>query len=266
MSALDDTPVIVENVPAAESDMEAMYNALMENGDGAETTDYEEDSVETVAETDVEETDVEESDDDDETKGTDEEEEEADKDAQEIVDSLQTQADACATLLAKSGIDYNEVREEYLENGCLSKATLKTLADAGYSEELIEGYIAGQQARYEVYASHVMNIAGGEKPYRELLAWADKNLSEKEKTHFNKAVDSNDIDEARFAITGLMARREKVKGVKPNIVHGKTAQSKQAVKGYANLAELAKAQRDPRYETDAAYTREVERRILASDF
>ncbi len=100
MSALDDTPVIVENVPAAESDMEAMYNALMENGDGAETTDYEEDSAETVAETDVEETEDEESDDDDETKGTDEEEEEADKDAQEIVDSLQTQADACATLLA----------------------------------------------------------------------------------------------------------------------------------------------------------------------
>ena len=142
--------------------------------------------------------------DDDEESEEESEEDEADKEVQGVVESLQKQADACATFLAAKGIDYNALRDEYLADGKLSKANLKALADAGIDEELINGYIEGQQARFETYSQHVMAIAGGAEEYDKLCKWAKKHLSEKEIKHFDKAVDSNDVDEARFAVKGLI--------------------------------------------------------------
>lgn len=194
-------------------------------------------------------------------------EDEADEEVQSVVESLQKQADACGAFLAAKGIDYNALREEYLEDGKLSKSSLKALADAGIDEALINGYIEGQQARFEVYAQHVKAIAGGEEEYGRLMTWADRHLTEKEKKHFNRAIDSNDVDEARFAVKGLMAMREKAQGgARPKLVHGKASKAQKPAKGFRDLAEQSKAMDDPRYEVDLEYTRMVDRRILASGY
>lgn len=207
---------------------------------------------------------------DDEEEEEDEEkteEDEADEEVQSVVEDLQKQADACAKFLGGKGIDYNALREEYLADGKLSKNSLKALADIGIDEELITGYIEGQQSRYEIYAQHVKAIAGGEKEYDKLMAWADKNLSEKEKKHFNKAVESNDVDEARLAVKGLVAMRDKARGARPQLVHGRTASgAPKGIKPFRSLKEQADAQADPRYEFDPEYTRMVDRRIMASNY
>lgn len=232
-----------------------------EEEDGEEDEAGEQEEPEESGE-DGDEEESEEEDDDEKS-----EEGKADEEVQGVVESLQKQADACATFLAAKGIDYNALREEYLADGKLSKANLKTLADAGIDEELINGYIEGQQARFETYSQHVMAIAGGAEEYDKLCKWAAKHLSEKEIKHFNKAVDSNDVDEARFAVKGLMALREKAQGgSRPKLVHGKTSAPAKSVKGFRSLAEQSKAMEDPRYEVDPEYTRKVDRRILASGY
>ena len=196
----------------------------------------------------------------------DNEEDEAASAIKEELKALTAQGDAAAVLLAKSNISYNALKEEYRTNGELSEKTLAQLEKAGYTRELVENFIEGQQARYEAsYGVYIRNAVGGDKEYARLVKWAGNNLSSQEINRFNKAVTSNDIDIALVAVENLANRMEKAKGTPPKLVEGKPT-AEHHTKGYASLAEMAAAMDDPRYEKDMAYTERVERRIIASDF
>ena len=196
----------------------------------------------------------------------DNEEDEAASAIKEELKALTAQGDAAAVLLAKSNISYNALKEEYRTNGELSEKTLAQLEKAGYTRELVENFIEGQQARYEAsYGVYIRNAVGGDKEYARLVKWAGNNLSSQEINRFNKAVTSNDIDIALVAVENLANRMEKAKGTPPKLVEGKPT-AEHHTKGYASLAEMAAAMDDPRYEKDTAYTERVERRIIASDF
>ena len=208
-------------------------------------------------------------DEDEEDEDEDEEDNEEDEAASAIKEELKAltaQGDAAAVLLAKSNISYNALKEEYRTNGELSEKTLAQLEKAGYTRELVENFIEGQQARYEAsYGVYIRNAVGGDKEYTRLIKWAGNNLSSQEINRFNKAVTSNDIDIALVAVENLANRMEKAKGTPPELIEGKPT-AEHHTKGYASLAEMAAAMDDPRYEKDMAYTERVERRIIASDF
>ena len=196
----------------------------------------------------------------------DNEEDEAASAIKEELKALTAQGDAAAVLLAKSNISYNALKEEYQTNGELSEKTLAQLEKAGYTRELVENFIEGQQARYEAsYGVYIRNAVGGDKEYARLSKWAGNNLSSQEINRFNKAVTSNDVDIALVAVENLANRMEKAKRTPPELIEGKPT-AEHHTKGYASLAEMAAAMDDPRYEKDMAYTERVERRIIASDF
>ena len=207
--------------------------------------------------------------DEDEDENDEDEDNEEDEEASAIKEELKAltaQGDAAAVLLAKSNISYNALKEEYRTNGELSEKTLAQLEKAGYTRELVENFIEGQQARYEAsYGVYIRNAVGGDKEYARLVKWAGNNLSSQEINRFNKAVTSNDVDIALVAVENLANRMEKAKGTPPELVEGKPT-AEHHTKGYASLAEMAAAMDDPRYEKDMAYTERVERRIIASDF
>ena len=213
--------------------------------------------------------DEEDEDEDEEDEDEDEEDNEEDEAVSAIKEELKAltaQGDAAAVLLAKSNISYNALKEEYRTNGELSEKTLAQLEKAGYTRELVENFIEGQQARYEAsYGVYIRNAVGGDKEYTRLIKWAGNNLSSQEINRFNKAVTSNDIDIALVAVENLANRMEKAKGTPPELIEGKPT-AEHHTKGYASLAEMAAAMDDPRYEKDMAYTERVERRIIASDF
>ena len=212
------------------------------------------------------ENDEDEDEDDEDEDEDDNEEDEAASAIKEELEALTAQGDAAAVLLAKSNISYNALKEEYRTNGELSEKTLAQLEKAGYTRELVENFIEGQQARYEAsYGVYIRNAVGGDKEYARLVKWAGNNLSSQEINRFNKAVTSNDIDIALVAVENLANRMEKAKGTPPKLVEGKPT-AEHHTKGYASLAEMAAAMDDPRYEKDMAYTERVERRIIASDF
>lgn len=212
------------------------------------------------------ENDEDEDENDEDEDEEDNEEDEAASAIKEELKALTAQGDAAAVLLAKSNISYNALKEEYRTNGELSEKTLAQLEKAGYTRELVENFIEGQQARYEAsYGVYIRNAVGGDKEYARLVKWAGNNLSSQEINRFNKAVTSNDIDIALVAVENLANRMEKAKGTPPKLVEGKPT-AEHHTKGYASLAEMAAAMDDPRYEKDMAYTERVERRIIASDF
>lgn len=212
------------------------------------------------------ENDEDEDENDEDEDEEDNEEDEAASAIKEELKALTAQGDAAAVLLAKSNISYNALKEEYRTNGELSEKTLAQLEKAGYTRELVENFIEGQQARYEAsYGVYIRNAVGGDKEYTRLIKWAGNNLSSQEINRFNKAVTSNDIDIALVAVENLANRMEKAKGAPPVLIEGKPT-AEHHTKGYASLAEMAAAMDDPRYEKDMAYTERVERRIIASDF
>ena len=215
---------------------------------------------------DEDENDEDEDENDEDEDEEDNEEDEAASAIKEELKALTAQGDAAAVLLAKSNISYNALKEEYRTNGELSEKTLAQLEKAGYTRELVENFIEGQQARYEAsYGVYIRNAVGGDKEYARLIKWAGNNLSSQEINRFNKAVTSNDVDIALVAVENLANRMEKAKGTPPELIEGKPT-AEHHTKGYASLAEMAAAMDDPRYEKDMAYTERVERRIIASDF
>lgn len=189
------------------------------------------------------------------------------EEVKKTVAALTAEGDACAQLLAKHDISYAELVAEYKETGELSKANIKALNDAGFPDTLIKSYIEGQQVRLEnSYNARIFQAAGGKQAYESLLKWAAQNLSDEEATRFDRALDTSDIDIALTAVENLINRREKKQGVPPVIVKGRSAPETRGIRGFTSLEEMAAAQDDPRYEVDRAYTAQVERRMLTSDF
>ena len=248
---------------------EEEYNNDFETPEEEEELETDEEEEEQEEESYNPEDDEDEDEEDENDEDEDEEDNEEDEAASAIkeeLEALTAQGDAAAVLLAKSNISYNALKEEYRTNGELSEKTLAQLEKAGYTRELVENFIEGQQARYEAsYGVYIRNAVGGDKEYAHLIKWAGNNLSSQEINRFNKAVTSNDVDIALVAVENLANRMEKAKGTPPELIEGKPT-AEHHTKGYVSLAEMAAAMDDPRYEKDMAYTERVERRIIASDF
>lgn len=220
-----------------------------------------------VEEEESEENDEESDEDSENEEENDEDDDSSTENVRKEISSLTEEGDACAALLAQHKISYLDLKAEIEENGTLSKASLEKLNAAGFSDKLVAGYIEGQQARYQAsYVDHIFKQVGGEEAYGKLMQWASKNLSQKDVARFDKAVESNDIDIALTAVENLMNRREKIQGVKPKLVPGRSPKSTGSVRGYTSLEEMADAMDDPRYEKNSDYTRKVDRRIADSNF
>lgn len=266
--------IMAESVEADDlSELVSNGTGSYDDDDGINSEPETEDDTEEGEDSSQEEDTAEDTDEDTEEDTDDEEDEDEDdgaEDAPEDVEvrntvrNLQDEADSVADLLGKSGINYNELVEEYnTNNGVLSPKTIVALENAGFKQTLVDAFIQGQQARYDMYVQRVFEIAGGNKEYAKLMKWAGKNLSPAEQSRFDKAVESNDIDEARFAVQGLVARYKNSVGSAPKLIGGKTPQIK-GVKPFNSLEDMAAAMEDERFERDAAYTRQIERRMLAS--
>ena len=106
-------------------------------------------------------------------------------------------------------------------------------------------------------------MVGGSEAYTEMTAWAAENMSEEEKTAYNTAVNSKDIETAKLAVVGLKAKFEKANGNEPNLLEGKATVSGE--KGYASWAEVTRAMSDDRYSKDPAYQALVKEKLSKSD-
>lgn len=242
-----------EDTDDTSEDIGVEDTSLTNNNEPNELEDEEPDD-----EANDEELEEEEPDDDDEL-------EEEDSDDDDELEDVVQQTDEVAQMLGKHGIDYNSIVDEFQTNGKLSTETMEKLQKAGYTAGAVKSYIVGQQARYEQYRTKVEKTVGGAKHYNQLAKWAKDNLTKKEKTTYNAAVESGDLAKAKFAVKGLQARYEAREGREAKLVKGKNTVAAR-VKGFTSLAEYSKATEDPRYNRDKAYTAKVNTRIYAMDF
>ena len=147
---------------------------------------------------------------------------------------------------------------EFAETGELQEKSYAELAKQGLDKTLVDSYIEGQKLVAETNTKAIQDVAGGREEYAELVEWAGKNLSEAEQKVYNDMVDSGNIDQAKFAVQGLIAKSG-ANPKQPSLFEGTSdTVSKDA---FTSVSQVTDAMNDPRYEKDPAYRKMVEDKI-----
>ena len=162
------------------------------------------------------------------------------------------------------GFDFTQYSAEFAEHGALSDDSIQAIEAQGIPREMIDGYIAGQQALLDAQFNSIYSEVGGEESYNNMIEWAGDNLSEGEQAAFNRAVMEGTQDDMMFAIRGLALRYQSQGGGSKPLVQGTTS-STGASSGFQSLAELTAAMKDPRYTKDPAYRKQIEHRLSSSN-
>ena len=111
--------------------------------------------------------------------------------------------------------------------------------------------------------SELKGIVGGDQGYKNMMGWAQQNLSEQEVGMYDAVMDRGDPLACFFAVQALAYRFNDVTGVEGEMLTGK-APSRQG-DSFKSQAEVVRAMNDPRYDDDSAYRQEVMKKLGRSD-
>lgn len=160
-----------------------------------------------------------------------------------------------------AGLDIDQMQQWYSQNGQLSEEHYKSLEKSGIPKEIVDQYIAGQEAQAEKYRDSIISKVGGQDNFSAMAEWAKVNMSEQEIAAYNKATSSADMTVVENAVLGLAYRYQSAVGKDPKLLGGQTAGSS----GFQSVAQLTEAMKDPRYDKDPAYRKDVQNRLANSN-
>jgi hypothetical protein len=181
----------------------------------------------------------------------------------EISKDTNSDLDIAEKAVETAGLNMDTLASEYAEKGELAEKSYEALEKAGIPKDYVNQFIEGQKAIADQQATSIKNMVGGADAYTEMSNWAAENMSEEEKTAYNTAVNSKDLETAKLAVVGLKAKFERANGNEPNLLEGKGTVSGE--KGYASWAEVTRAMSDERYSKDPAYQAMVQEKLANSD-
>jgi len=171
--------------------------------------------------------------------------------------------DIAEKAVESAGLNMDNLSSEYAEKGELDAKSYEALEKAGIPKEYVNQFIEGQKAVADQQTTSIKDIVGGADAYTEMSEWAAENMSEQEKTAYNTAVNSKDIETAKLAVVGLKAKFENANGNEPSLVEGKATITGQG--GYKSWAEVTAAMGDDRYQKDPAYQNMVQEKLSKSE-
>jgi len=172
--------------------------------------------------------------------------------------------------LEEAGIDFNDMSSRYAESGMLQDEDYGELEKAGFSRNMVDNYLAGLQynaaqdsALNAQQVSQIKTEFGGAEEYDAMTTWAAENMEADEIAAFNRIVQgSNDGAQIRLAIAGLYAQYTASEGREPQLLGGKP--SSNSGSKFESTAQVIEAMNDPRYATDPAYRKAVEKQLSRS--
>ena len=178
--------------------------------------------------------------------------------------SEQAEASDVKEAVENAGVDFDFLQNEYNEQGGLTEASMAKLEEAGFSQDLVNSWIQGQEALANNYQSSIYESVGGEEAYGQMIEWAGDNLSEAQAAAFDRAVSSGDLDVVKLAVSGLQSQYQAAEGSAPTLVsESQTTSSTGGV--FNSWAEVTQAMSDTRYQSDKAYRQQVSAKIGRSD-
>lgn len=188
-----------------------------------------------------------------------------DEEIQQNTEAAVSEAESVADFLSQHGINYDEMIQEYSQNGQLSERAYRELEEkAGLPRVMVDSYCAGQQARYELWVGHVKSMVGGEENYAELMAFANETYSDSEKDAFDRAINSGDPQAARMVLDALVYRYQEANPEYDDDGYEFEGQATNEpdVDGYSSPEEMYEVMEDPRIDTDPMFRAVHEARLF----
>ena len=169
--------------------------------------------------------------------------------------------EAAEKAVGEAGLDMEALSAEYSENGELTQESLDALAKVGITGDMVQSYIAGQEAQATEARKELLEPIGGDiEAYNKLTAWAGENLSDAEVDEFNSVLETGNPLAVKMAIRDLSAKYEGVNGTEPGRqLTGKSNTSGAAV--YESTADLMKDMSNPEYAKNPAFRAKVEAKL-----
>lgn len=162
-----------------------------------------------------------------------------------------------------AGLNFEELSESYAKNGKLSEAEYSNLESQGISKNLVDQYIAGQQAIANNVQNEIYNNVGGQESYTDMVQWATDNMSEGEISAYNQAVNSDNRASIDLAVQGLKARYDSANGREPSLLGGRATQN--VGESYESWAQVTADMNLPQYQSDPAFRQKVQEKIGRSE-
>ena len=171
--------------------------------------------------------------------------------------------DIAEKAVESAGLNMDNLSSEYAEKGELDAKSYEALEKAGIPKDYVDQFIEGQKAVAEQQATSIKDIVGGSESYAEMSNWAADTMTDAEKSAYNTAVNSKNLETAKLAVIGLKAKYEAVNGSDPKLVEGKASAT--GTDGYKSWAEVTTAMSDDRYQKDPAYQNMVKDKLSKSE-
>lgn len=170
-------------------------------------------------------------------------------------DVAQVEASDVKEAVDNAGVDFDSLQNEYNEQGGLTQESLAKLEEAGFSNDLVNSWIAGQEALANNYQESIYDSVGGQEAYSQMISWAADNLSPQETAAYDRAVESGDLDMVKLAVSGLRNQYQAAEGADPSLIDGQSTTSTGG--NFGSWSEVTAAMKDSRYESDPAYRQQV---------
>jgi hypothetical protein len=161
-----------------------------------------------------------------------------------------------------AGLDFDALQTEYGTNGGLSDETYEAINKSGIPRDVVDSYIAGQEALATRVRTDMFSSVGGEENYGSMMQWASSSLDKTEVDAYNNVMGTSDPAQIQLAVRGLHAKYQAENGSSPSLISGETTAN--AGTKFESVAQVTAAMRDPKYKTDPAFRKQVEAKLARS--
>ena len=154
-----------------------------------------------------------------------------------------------------------------------TKETLDKLASMSTQEiaQMHLEWVQDAQTKYipkpadfsEQDVQELKGVVGGEANYKNMIDWANQNLSDKEVQMFDAVMERGDPASAFFAVKSLAYRYNDTIGKDGQMIAGTAPKSNGST--FRSQAEVVKAMRDSRYDRDPAYRQDIQDKLSRSN-
>jgi hypothetical protein len=153
---------------------------------------------------------------------------------------------------------------EWTEKGELSEDTFKSLEAAGISRDMVNDYIAGQQAVVSNLESAVFGPFDGAEGYGKAAQWAADNLSDSEIQALDVQLTSPNPAIAAQGALALKKRFDAEADVEPSTIRG-NSNTPAAGGSYMSSREMMKDMNSREYRTSQAFRDQVAQKLSRSN-
>jgi hypothetical protein len=165
---------------------------------------------------------------------------------------------------AKNEVDLDAIKDEYIKTGALTDEAKEKLTGAGYDPTAVEYNFKTDITKAAAELSQIYDSVGGEEAFNALREWAVSNLDDAQKGAYEAILATGNVHAIMSHLQTLSMQKQEAEGTPPNKQLGGDGKAvlPNDTSGYTTQQEVAAARKDPRYKTDAEYTKLVDTKLF----